>query len=125
MSNERFDQLRAEVETLGRAEEAPSQVQIRVVETAEDSCVECKSPSRAKSRLRNEALDNPPPTEYRLNPPEEKDARQDVEAPADRDVAMTTDDDAPAEATIIPVLMPHPNSKRNPRTSAKPVSQHS
>lgn len=125
MSEERFDQLRAEIETLGQADGAPCHVQIQDVVPAEDSPVECKSPSRAKSRLRHDTLDSPPASEHRLDPLiEEKDTLQDVETPAGRDVATATGDDCPAEATTMPLPRSRPKSKRDPRTSAKPVSQH-
>ncbi|KAH0825968.1 hypothetical protein J3R83DRAFT_7563 [Lanmaoa asiatica] len=122
VSEERFHQLRAEVETLGQVDEIPSHVQIHVVEPANDSPVECTSPSRANSKLRNNALDSPPASNHRLDPlPEEQNIRQDVETPAAQDVAMTTRDDCPAEATDIAVPTHRPNSKRNPRTGAKPT----
>lgn len=121
VSEERFDQLRAEVETLGYADEASPHVQIHVVEPAEDSSTERKGPSRANSKLRNNALDSPPPSEHRLDPlPEETDTC----TPIGQDIVMATGDDCPAEATTIPEPRPRPKSKRNPRASAKPVSQH-
>lgn len=124
MSEERFHHLRAEIETLGQADEAPSHMQIHEMEPVEESSVECRGPSRAKSSSRNNTLDSPPASEQCLEPPpEEKATLQHVETAADRDVAMPTGDDRPAEVTTLPPTS-RQKSKRGPRTSTKPVSQH-
>ena len=125
MSEERFHQLRAEVETLGQADVTPSHVQMHVIESAEDGSVECTSSSHVKSPVRSIASGSQPVSDDLLGPlPEEKDTPQDVGPPADHDVAMATGDDCPAEPTNIAVPNPRPKLKRNPRKSAKPVSQN-
>jgi hypothetical protein len=124
VSEERLHQLLAKVEALGQVDETPSHVQMHPMESAADGSVECMSSSHADSKVRNNALDSPPASEDLLGQlPEKKDTRQDVEPPADHDVVMTTGDDCSADATNVAVP-PRPKSKRNPRKSAKPVSQN-
>ena len=122
VSEERLHQLLATVEALGQVDETPSHVQMHSTESAADGSVECTSSSHANSKVRSNALESPPASEALLDPlPEEKDTRQDIEPPTDHDVAG---DDCPADTMTIAVPTPRPKSKRNPRKSAKPVSQN-
>lgn len=109
VSEERFDQLRAQVATLGHADDPPPHV-IQPARARD----ECPTPN---SKLTPDCL---PVSEDLL--PEEKDTHQLAETSADQDVVMPTRDNAPADATNIAVPPPPPKSNRNPRTIAKPVS---
>lgn len=124
VSSERFHQLRAEVETLGQADKSPSHVRVHVMESAEDGAIEDPNLSHANAVTEMKHQATPPASEDILEPiPEEKDTSQDVEPPPDEDVVMATGDVCPADETKIAVPVPPPKSKRNPRTSGKPVSQ--
>lgn len=123
VSEERFQQLRVEVETLGQEHESPTHVAAYVIELAKPDSVERTSSPHAHSKGTSNAQDSPPQSEDLLAPiPEKKDIRQDVEPAADQDVVITTGDSCHADTANVAVPALMPKSKRNPRTS-KPVSQ--
>lgn len=121
VSEERLDQLRADVVTLGHAESEPTHVRAHVMQPPQHGVLDCPPPSHSNSEFGNDTVDSPPSEDPQ---PEENDTHHDTQPQSDQDVVMPTREDGPADATVIAAPRPRPKSGRNPRTTAKPVSQH-